>query len=118
VQSQKNWQASVGMTSAFVVPQLGQVMVDTRITSIISRIHEAKDHQDTADKQGARQKDGDSRATASNTGCARGDTATRDKHPAAADEKHDSGDQQRDAVRDGDPRHGDEPCAAETNGTE
>src|SRR5580704_11682842 len=50
MQSKKNWQASVGMVSAFAVPQFGRVIVDSKITGVASRIHEPKDRQNRTDR--------------------------------------------------------------------
>jgi hypothetical protein len=38
------------MVSAFAVPQFGQVIVDSKITGVASRIHEPKDRQNRADR--------------------------------------------------------------------
>ena len=37
------------MVSTFAVPQFGQVIVDSKIIVIASRIHETKDRQDRTD---------------------------------------------------------------------
>jgi hypothetical protein len=43
------------MVSAFAVPQFGQVIIDSKIIGLASRIHVAKDGQDRAERDYAHQ---------------------------------------------------------------
>ena len=80
------------MISGFAVPQLGQVIVDFRITDITSRVEEPEDNQDRPNGQNACHERCNSRPPTSGTGGAHGRLATTPEQHAATTQKTGNGD--------------------------